>query len=187
MDTQVLGMILRKATGRALTEYAQEKLWVPLGMEADALFLVDSAGVEAAFGGLNMVLRDYARFGRLYLHEGEWSGRQLVRASWVHASVTPDAPHLMPGRRASAAWVLGYGYQWWIPEHPDGDFLAIGIHGQAIYVYPRYHVVIAKTSAYQDYSRDGDAMELESIEMFRAIARAMGTEAPSEASPASPP
>ncbi len=174
MDTQVLGMIVREATGKTLSAYAEEKLWKPLGMESDALWLIDSAGMEAAFGGLNAVLRDYARFGRLYLNNGNWNGRQVVPASWVKASVTPDAPHLMPGKRASSGWVLGYGYQWWIPEKQDGDFLAIGIYGQFIYVYPRHRVVIAKTSAYADYNKDGDDMEIESIEMFRAIARGMG-------------
>ncbi|HOW83917.1 MAG TPA: hypothetical protein PK573_15255, partial [Spirochaetota bacterium] len=92
----------------------------------------------------------------------------------VRASVTPDAPRLAPGRRDSASWVLGYGYQWWIPENPDGDFLAIGIYGQAIYVYPKYGIVIAKSSAYPDYNTDGEDMEIESIEMFRSIARNIG-------------
>ncbi len=174
MDTQVLGMILREATGKTLSAYAEEKLWKPLGMESDALWLVDSAGMEAAFGGLNVVLRDYARFGRLYLHNGKWNGAQVVPASWVKSSITPDAPHLMPGKRPNSGWVLGYGYQWWIPENPDGDFLAIGIYGQFIYIYPRHRIVIAKTSAYADYNKDGDDMEIESIEMFRAIARGMG-------------
>jgi CubicO group peptidase (beta-lactamase class C family) len=174
MDTQVLGMIIREATGKTLSAYAEEKLWKPLGMESDALWLVDSAGMEAAFGGLNVVLRDYARFGRLYLNNGNWNGVQVVPAAWVKASVTPDAPHLMPGKRDSSGWVLGYGYQWWIPENPEGDFLAIGIYGQFIYIHPHHRIVIAKTSAYADYNRDGDDMEIESIEMFRAIARAMG-------------
>ncbi len=174
MDTQVLGMVLQEATGKTVSQYTEEKLWQPLGMEASALWLVDSKGMEAVFGGLNAVLRDYARFGRLYLNNGAWNGRQIVPAAWVKASVTPDAPHLFPGKRDNASWVLGYGYQWWVPEKPDGDYLAIGIYGQAIYIYPRYNIVIAKTSAYENYNKDGDDMEIESIEMFRAIARGMG-------------
>jgi CubicO group peptidase (beta-lactamase class C family) len=174
MDTQVLGMIIREATGKNLSEYAQEKLWKPLGMESDAYWLIDDSGMEAAFGGLNVTLRDYARFGRLYLKQGNWNGKQIIPAVWCKASVTPDAHHLMPGKRPDSSWVLGYGYQWWIPENPDGDYLAIGIYGQAIYVYPRYNIVIAKTSAYADYNKDGEDMEIESIEMFRAIARDLG-------------
>jgi len=173
-DPQVLGMILREATGKNLSEYAEEKLWKPLGMESDASWNIDSRGMEAAFAGLNVTLRDYARFGRLYLMRGNWNGKQILPETWVKASVTPDAPHLMPGKRSNSLWVLGYGYQWWIPENPDGDYLAIGVYGQAIYVYPRYKIVIAKTSAYADYNKDGENMEIESIEMFRAIARDLG-------------
>ncbi len=174
MDTQVLGMILTAATGKSITEYTEEKIWKLIGMESDASWLIDSAGMETAFGGFNATARDYARFGRLFLNKGNWNGKQIVPADWVKASVTPDAPHLMPGKNPNSSWVLGYGYQWWIPENPDGDFLAIGIYGQAIYIYPRYNIVIAKSAAYADYNKDGDDMEIESIELFRAIARGMG-------------
>ncbi len=170
-DTQVLGMLLRAATGMSLARYTEKKLWEPAGMEAAASWLVDSEGDEAAFGGFNAVLRDYARFGLIFLNNGYWNGNQIIPEEWVKASVTPDSPHLMPGSNPYSGWSLGYGYQWWIPENPDGDFLAIGIYGQAIYIYPRYNVVIVKTSAYTGYNEDGDEMELESIEFFRSIAR----------------
>jgi CubicO group peptidase (beta-lactamase class C family) len=78
----------------------------------------------------------------------------------------------MPGLRPTShnPIGLGYGYQWWIPSKPDGDYLAIGIYGQAIYVNPKHNIVIAKTSAYADYNKDGDFMEEEAIEVFKAIA-----------------
>ena len=163
-------MVIREATGKTLTEYTQEKLWQPLGMESDAYWLVDRAGMELAFGGLNAVLRDYARFALLYLNEGEWNGKQIVSSEWVRASVTPDAPYLFPGETPLSSWVMGYGYQWWIPENAKGEFMGLGIYGQAIYVSPRHRIVIVKTSAYPDYYLDGDNMELESVEFFRTIA-----------------
>ena len=171
MDTQVLGMVLRRATGETLASYLENRIWKPLGMESDASWLVDSQGVELAFGGLNAVLRDYARLGVLYLNDGRWAGKQIVPAAWIRASVTPDAAHLQPGENPASSSLLGYGYQWWIPQQPDGDYLAIGVHNQFIYVYPRYRVVIAKSSAYPDYNLDGDEKELETIALFRAIAR----------------
>jgi hypothetical protein len=174
-DTQVLGMVLEGATGENLTEYTSEKLWRVLGAEYEAEWLTDPEGTEMAFGGFNAALRDYARFGLLYLNQGRnYQGRQLVPADWVKASVTPDAPHLMPGRgNPNSSFPMGYGYQWWVPENPEGDFLAIGIYGQFIYVHPGHDVVIAKTSAYVDYNNSGDEMEFESVEAFRAIARAL--------------
>lgn len=170
MDTQVLGMVLREATGQSLSSYLEEKIWQRVGMELDAYWIIDGKGMELAFGGLNAVLRDYARFGLLYLHKGQWKGQEIVPAAWVKASVTPDAPHLQPGRNPASNSVLGYGYQWWIPEGSEGDFVAIGIYNQFIYVHPGQKVVIAKTSAYPDYDVDGDEKELESIALFRGIA-----------------
>jgi CubicO group peptidase (beta-lactamase class C family) len=174
-DTQVLSMVLARATGKSLTDYMQEKLWSHLGAEYDALWLNDPTGTELAFGGLNAALRDYARFGLLYLNQGRnFRGHQLVSSAWVAASVTPDAPHLLPGRdNPNSSWPMGYGYQWWIPENPEGDYTAIGIYGQFIYVHPVHNVVIAKTSAYIDYNNSGDEMEFESMEVFRAIARGL--------------
>jgi len=174
MDTQVLAMVLRQATGESLSSYLQSRLWQPLGMESGAYWLVDGAGMEMAFGGLNAVLRDYARFGQLYLQQGRWEGQQLVPAQWVADSVTPDAPHLQPGPGNPASdWVMGYGYQWWIPDPPQGDFMAIGVYNQFVYVDPARAVVIAKSSAYPDYKLDGFDKELESAALFRAISRAM--------------
>lgn len=174
-DTQVLGMVLKGATKKSLTDYMQEKLWSKLGAENNAEWLTDTEGIELALGGLNATIRDLAKFGMLYLNEGRnYKGEQLVSSDWVKASVTPDAPHLMPGRDNPASdWLLGYGYQWWIPEIPEGDYAAIGIYGQFIYVHPEYNVVIAKTSAYADYDNTWEEMELESLHVFRFIAKSL--------------
>jgi len=174
-DTQVLAMVLQNATGKNLTDYCVEKLWSKIGPEYDAYWMIDPTGMEMAFTGLNAALRDYAKIGLLYLHEGRsFKGEQLVPTEWVKASVTPDAPHLMPGKDNPASGSpMGYGYQWWIPENPEGDFAAIGIYGQFIYIHPTYNVVIAKSSAYVDYNNTGDEMEFESMEAFRAIAKGL--------------
>lgn len=172
MDTQVLGMILVAATGESLTSYTERKLWKPLGMESDAAWLIDSTGMEAAFGGFNVVLRDYARFGRLYLHDGKWNGVQIVPADWVKASVTPDAPHLVPGPRENSDELFGYGYQWWIPEDARGDFLAIGVYGQNIYISPRTGMVVVRTSAYAGYNQD-PTFGQESVALFKTLVNEM--------------
>jgi CubicO group peptidase (beta-lactamase class C family) len=168
-DSQVLGMVVREATGMDLASYTEAKLWRPAGMEADAYWLTDSVGVESAFGGFNAILRDLARFGNIYLNEGFWNGKQIIPSSWVQASVTAEEAHLLPKENK-----LGYGYQWWVPGGDEGDFMAVGIYGQAIYVSPKYNVVIAKTSAYREYEQYGDAIELETAAFMRAIAGFFG-------------
>jgi CubicO group peptidase (beta-lactamase class C family) len=148
VDTHVLGMMLTRVTGQSISSYLQDKIWQPLGMEFDAHWLTDGVDMEMAMGGLNVALRDMARMGRLYLHKGMMNGKQIVPAEWVEASIKPDAPHVMPGKdNPASSNPNGYGYQWWTPIEPHGDFFAAGIYYQYIYIDPTTGVVIAKTSA----------------------------------------
>lgn len=170
INTHVLGMILVKATGEGITEYAQEKLWEPLGMEHDSYWLSDDYGMEMALGGLNTTVRNCAKLGSLFEHKGNWRGKQVVPADWVAASVTPDAPHVQPGERANSAHSLGYGYQWWVPAGDQGEFLAVGVYNQFIYVNPTTHTIIVKHSANPGFTTDSD---LGTTEMFLALCRAV--------------
>jgi CubicO group peptidase (beta-lactamase class C family) len=177
MDTQVLGMVLRSATGDSLTHLLSTRLWNPLGMQDPAYYLTDRDGVEFAAGGLNASLRDCAKFGLLYAEGGAWHGRQLVPAGWVHDSITPDAPQLLPGRRSTSAETWGYGYQWWIPDLAGG-VSAVGIFNQFIYVNAAEHLVIAKASANHAYGTghgDDETTDHEAahIALFRAIESAL--------------
>jgi CubicO group peptidase (beta-lactamase class C family) len=177
MDTQVLGMVLRHATGMSLADYLSTRLWRPVGMQDDAYYLTDRDGVEFAAGGLNATLRDYARLGLLYANYGNWLGVQIVPEEWVRASTTPDAPQLMPGRRVSSAEIWGYGYHWWIPDL-RGEYVAVGIFNQFIYVNPRERLVIVKSSANHTYGTGrgyDEAKDRESthIALFKAIETAL--------------
>lgn len=168
-NTEALGMLLRRVTGRPLTRYLEEKIWSKLGMEADALWLLDAYGVEIALGCLNCTVRDYARFGRLYLHHGQWQGETIIPAAWVRDSVTATEPHLLPGTNTLSEYHLGYGYQWWLPENNEGDFAAIGIWGQYIYVHPRQNIVIVKTSVDPEH----ECHDAETMSVFRALAKGL--------------
>jgi CubicO group peptidase (beta-lactamase class C family) len=96
LDTQVLAMILESVTDMPVREYLYKRIWNTIGTESDAYYITDSTGADMALGGLNATLRDYAKFGQLYLNRGSWLGEQIVPQSWVIDSTTPDAPHLMP-------------------------------------------------------------------------------------------
>ena len=173
MDTQALGMLVNRATGKSITNYMTEMLWHPMGASNEGYWLLDSEGMEMAFAGLNVTARDYAKFGELYRLDGKLNGQQIVPKSWVKDSITPDGPHLTPGDNPLSDYPLGYGYQWWVPEGGKGEFMAIGVYNQMIYVAPESNMVIVKLSANSSYgtSEDTDmASELETIEFFRAIA-----------------
>lgn len=165
-DSMALGLVLEAATGMPVSEYLESRLWGPMGAEADAFWSTDRTGREFALCCLNATLRDYARFGRLYLEGGAREGRQVIPAGWVAASVEPTAPHLQPGDNPASSWTFGYGYKWWIPEEPQGDFLAIGVWGQYIYVDPAREVIIVKTSVDPAF----DDNDHETVAALRAIA-----------------
>jgi len=147
IDTHVLSMVLSRATGKSITGYMQEKLYQPLGMEYDGYWLVDGAGKEMALGGLNLTMRDFAKLGSLYLNHGELDGKQIVPANWIAASTVADAPHLQP-----AEGDFGYGYQWWLPLSDDGEYMAMGVYGQYIYINPSKSMVVVKLSANPRYN-----------------------------------
>ena len=172
INTHVLGMILVKATGKSLTEYLQEKIWQPLGAEYDAYWISDDTGMEMALGGLNSSLRDYAKLGQLFLHKGDWHGQQLVPESWIYDSVIPDGEHVQAQSPNSDSPGIGYGYQWWIPDGDQGEFMAIGVFNQYIYINPSTHTVIVKNSANENYYDTADpyTLDLSHLELFRAIA-----------------
>jgi CubicO group peptidase (beta-lactamase class C family) len=75
--------------------------------------------------------------------------QQIIPQQWVKDSVRTDAAHLIPGENPNSDWVVGYGYQWWIPEGAENDYLAMGIYGQALYINLDRGIVIVKTSAYK--------------------------------------
>jgi CubicO group peptidase (beta-lactamase class C family) len=167
INTHVLGMILTKATGKTITEYMQEKLYEPLGMEHNGYWLLDGKNMEMALGGLNLTLRDFAKIGSLYLNDGMKNNQQIVPKEWVKTSLTADAPHLQPTDDS-----FGYGYQWWLPKSDIGEFMAVGVYNQNIYVNPVTKTVIAKLSANPKFNDNTyvPSSEDAALEMYRKIA-----------------
>ena len=154
IDTQVLGFLLAEVTGVSVQDYLYEKIWNKIGMEQGAYYITDNLGVEMALGGLNATLRDYAKFGQLYLNDGNWMGEQVVPAEWVKASYNTDGPHLKPGEHDMSSSPWGYGLQWWVPGFPDTDYTASGVYNQYIYIDPLTNVVVAKTSSNHRYTAE---------------------------------
>jgi len=156
-ETYVLGAIVAAAVGKPMANYYSEKIWAPLGMEADGYWQLESTdGQEAAGYGGGSTLRDYARVGLFMLNDGVIGSTRVLPEGWRDLAGHPDCAataygHLEPN------YPLGYGYQWWsfptgaaaIPNH-DGAFTAEGIFGQFIYVNPRERVVAAVWSAWRE-------------------------------------
>ncbi|GHE97583.1 hypothetical protein GCM10016455_17610 [Aliiroseovarius zhejiangensis] len=164
IDTHVIGMVIRGATGQSIPELLEQHIIQHMGFEADPYYVTDGYGVAFVLGGLNLRTRDYARFGQMFLQDGRWNGQQIVPADWVAASTVPSAP--------TAAGEQGYGFQWWMaPDAPAGEYFARGIYGQYIFIDTSRDVVIALNSA--DRGFRGDGVNDANIAMFRKIAAAL--------------
>ncbi|MCB1407615.1 MAG: serine hydrolase, partial [Rhodobacteraceae bacterium] len=159
IDTHVLSMVIRGATGRSIPDLVSERLFQPLGLERDPYYVTDGEGVAFVLGGLNLTTRDYARIGQLVAQGGTWQGRQIVSADWIAESTARSAPG-----------DVGYGYQWWLPDDAaPGEVYARGVYGQFIWIDRDRDVVIAVNSADRAFRTEG-ALDT-NIAMFRAIAR----------------
>jgi CubicO group peptidase (beta-lactamase class C family) len=134
----LVGMIIERATGMHVARYLQQKLWKPMGMEADGSWSLDSKndGFEKMESGVNARARDFARFGMLFAKEGNWRGKQLISRGWVEGSTRPDTT-MDPSQ--------DYQYFWWV-NTPNGKnhFSAQGNYGQYIYVAPEKDLVIVR-------------------------------------------
>ncbi|MGZ5287518.1 MAG: serine hydrolase domain-containing protein [Flavisolibacter sp.] len=172
VNTQLLALILEKATGRSLQDYAKEKLWAPLNMEFMATWNDDKKDRVRAFCCINAAARDFAKFGLLYLKQGHWQSQQVVPASWVKRSVDADTLRLN-GNYKNQWWsdasrrsfteltkaqefaashpladikthVNRNGGNFFVVSYPSGSYHAEGILGQFIYVNPAKNLVIVR-------------------------------------------
>ncbi len=165
IDTHVVGMVIRGATGRTIPELLTEKIFSKMGFEADPYYVSDGYGVAFVLGGLNLRTRDYARFGQMIANGGAWNGQQIVPRAWLAASTKPSA-NAATGKPA-------YGYQWWIHQGASaGEFNAQGVYGQYIFIDTARDVVIAVNSADKLFKEEGASDQ--NFEMMRAIAKSLG-------------
>jgi CubicO group peptidase (beta-lactamase class C family) len=144
IEPDVLGIVLRYATGKSLSDYLQEKIWGPIGTEDDAKWLLDAEGYELAHFGFNAVLRDYARLGRLLAHDGAWDGKQIIPAPWMIEATTtrPSDAYLAPTSPSS----LGYGYLIWLLPGTRRQFALLGAYSQLVLVDPPSKLVMVQTA-----------------------------------------
>ena len=137
-NTQLLALILERVTNKPISNYLETKLWKPLGMEAPAYWSLDKEGensMEKAFCCLQARAIDFAKFGRLYLKNGNWEGHQIVPKDWVKT-----ATHSDPANNNRHF----YNYNWGIAPLKYKSFYAVGLYGQYLYIYPEKNIQIVR-------------------------------------------
>ena len=146
----LLGMILERATGTTVTNYLQEKIWKPIGMEYSGSWSLDENGFEKMESGINARAIDFAKLGRLFLYNGNWDGTQVITAEWVaestQADTSVDYENYYYDSFIFANGQGYYKYMWWgiQRDEQDYDFMALGNHGQFIYISPQKNLIILR-------------------------------------------
>lgn len=136
MNTQLLGIVILRATGQCVSDYLNEKIWSKIGAEYSAFWSTDKKNqIEKSFCCLNAAARDYAKFGRLMLNKGNWDGEQLVSEAWIDTSLERDTTN-------GSGW--GYNKSWYRGLEEYGDFMAIGLYKQYVYICPKKNIVIVR-------------------------------------------
>ncbi|MEX1828247.1 serine hydrolase domain-containing protein [Luteibacter sp. CQ10] len=162
-ETDLVGILVERATGRTLADYLSDTVWKPYGMAADARWLKDDVdGTEAGGSGVSATLADYARMGQFLLDGGVAAGRPVLADGWIEDATRRHADIGVPGR--------GYGYQWW--TYDDGSYAGIGIFGQLLHVDPKRHLVIVQLAAWPVATDDAQAKDRAAF--VQAVIRALG-------------
>ncbi len=178
INTMLLGIIIKIATGKELVNYLQEKIWQPLGMETAANWNTDKKGLPITFGGLNATSRDFAKLGSLFLKKRNWNNNQIISTKWINNTVNEDTMFAYNG----------YRNQWWgendyiyfkdsleavnfknskkntsevrktkkgvfYTSKQTNNFYAQGILGQFVYVVPNKNIVIVRTGHYWSHNK----------------------------------
>tara|TARA_B110000908_G_scaffold104283_1_gene122791 strand:- start:828 stop:1982 length:1155 start_codon:yes stop_codon:yes gene_type:complete len=133
-STQLMGLIIERATGQKLSEYLSAKLWKPINATESADWMIDKEdGIEKAYCCINSNALDFARFGQLYLDGGKWNGVQLIDSAFVTATLSPDLePH--------------YGYSWWLydTQYKYPAYAMRGVNGQYVIIIPALDLVAVR-------------------------------------------
>lgn len=168
-NTDTLGWVIRRLTNTPLSELMRQRFWSVLGVEQDAFFTVDPLGIEFAGGGLNLTLRDLARFGEMMRRGGRHGDRQVVPQAVVDDIRRGGnrEQFAKAGYKTLPGW--SYRSMWWVSHNAHGAYTARGIHGQAIYIDPTAEMVIARLASHPLGANAN--MDPTSLPAYDAVAR----------------
>lgn len=148
VNTEVMGWIISRVTGKCITELISQKIWIPIGAKYDGYYQVDPAGKAFAGGGFDLNLRDMAIFGEMIRNKGKLGGKQIIPAA-AAIDVSGGGSQEAFARDKEYPLLKGWSYHnmWWITNNEHKAFMARGVHGQAIYIDPLAEMVIVRFSS----------------------------------------
>ena len=171
IETDLLAHIMMRVSGLPLHKLISQELWQPMGAEEDGYFTVDARGYGLASGGFNGCLRDFGRFGQLYLDYGKCRDKQIIPQDWItdirrgeHGLWSEERRKLLPNGC--------YRNQFWIEDETKESFMCLGVFGQLIYIAPAYNMVVVKLSTWPDFLDDD--LKVDTQLAIHAIAAELG-------------
>jgi CubicO group peptidase (beta-lactamase class C family) len=165
-ETNLVGVLVARATKKTLSDYLSEKIWRPAGMAQQATWILSKTGQEISGCCLQAATQDFARFGQFILNGAQINGQPTLPEGWLSEATTPRTGIGQPGR--------GYGYQWW--TYDDGSFAARGIFGQGIFIDPARKLVIASNANWGNNATDPTATAAREA-FYVAVQQAVDAEA----------
>ena len=168
-NTDVLGWLIHRVTGKTAADVLSERIWSRLGTEQNAYMHVAPVGTAFVAGGLNLGLRDLARFGEMMRLSGRYNGQQIIPASVVAAISRGGDPERFNKSAYPTLPGGSYANQWWFTHNEHGAYSARGIHGQAIYIDPKAEMVIARFASHHIAGNVG--IDPTSLPAYHALAK----------------
>ena len=148
VNTDAMGWVISRVTGKSIPQLLSEKIWQPLGTYHDGYYQVDASGIAFAGGGFNANLRDAAMFGEMIRNEGYFNNQQILPASVIKDIKKGGNPKAFEKAGYTTLKKWSYRNMWWITHNDHGAFAARGVHGQTIYVDPKAEMVIVRFASH---------------------------------------
>ena len=173
-NADVLGWLIARISGENLADFIQRNIWAKLGAEHDAFIIVDRAYMPVATGGMNSTLRDAAKFGMMIRDRGSFAGEQVIPSGWVDATLDVS-PRLLANMKknpkyGSDPWAA-YHNMWWILDQTAGEYCAVGVYGQVIYINRSTDTVMSWFSSQEAASAAGNPVFHSKLRAARELAK----------------
>lgn len=169
-NTEVLAWLVQRVAGMPLAQLLSERLWQKMGMEEDAYLIVDRVGMAAAGGGLNLSLRDLARFGEMLRNGGQFNSQQIVPKAVVDDIANGASRDHFTKAKYTTLPGWSYRSQFWVSHDKFGAYTARGIHGQACWIAPKAEVVIARFASHPVAANGNSILDQVSLPAYAAVA-----------------
>lgn len=172
-NADVLGWLITRISGMPLDEFISKNIWSKLAVEHDAMIAIDRAYMPVATGGMNSTLRDAARFGSMILNNGQYKGEQIIPKAWlkqITVLTDKDKKKMQANDKYKKESWQAYKNMWWVLDASQGEFAAVGIHGQVIYINKSKDVVVAMFSSQAKASAANNQQFRDKLAAIRQLA-----------------